>query len=96
MTIFETIRLLEAARLHFSIKRSRPDTILLVVTLVGERLEIDVFEDGHLELSRFRGDESVQGGEDLLERILKGYLLEQKLLEQKLQEHLLEQKSKSV
>ena len=70
-TIFETIRLIEAAKLHFFIERTRPDTIRLSVTLVGERLEIDVFEDGHLEVSRFRGDESVEGGKDLLEQILK-------------------------
>ncbi|MDW9245571.1 hypothetical protein C7S13_7925 [Burkholderia cepacia] len=25
----------------------------------GERIEIDVFDDGHMEMSRFSGDESV-------------------------------------
>jgi hypothetical protein len=40
------------------------------VTLVGERIEIDVFEDDHLEISRFRSDESVEGGEGLLTQIL--------------------------
>jgi hypothetical protein len=38
--IFETMRLLEAAGLHFFIERTRPDTIRLCVTMVGERLEI--------------------------------------------------------
>jgi hypothetical protein len=69
--VFETIKALEAARLHFFIERTRPDTIRLSVTIVGERIEIDIFEDDHLEISRFRGDESIEGGEDLLATILR-------------------------
>ncbi len=70
-TFFNILRALEQARLHFYMERTRPDTVRLNVTLVGERIEIDVFEDGHLEISRFRGDESVEGGEELLMQILK-------------------------
>jgi len=62
--------MLEKARLHFFIGRTRSDSITLFVTLVGERVEIDVFEDSHLEISRFHGDESVEGGMDLLLRLL--------------------------
>ena len=69
--IFETIKALEAAHLHFFIERTRPDTIRLSVTLVGERIEIDIFEDNHLEISRFHGDESIEGGAELLTRILQ-------------------------
>jgi len=39
--------------------------------MVGERIEIDIFEDNHLEISRFRGDERVEGGKDLLLQLLK-------------------------
>ncbi len=68
--IFTTIKTLEKAGLHFFIERTRPDTVRLSVTLVGERIEIDIFEDDHLEISRFRGDESVEGGQELLTHIL--------------------------
>jgi hypothetical protein len=30
-----------------------------------------VFEDGHVEVSRFRGDESIEGGMDVVEEIVK-------------------------
>ncbi|CCD88261.1 conserved protein of unknown function [Bradyrhizobium sp. ORS 285] len=70
-TLFATMRLLEKRGVHFFIERTRPDTVRLSVTLVGERLEIDVFEDGHLEFSRFRGDESVQSGYEELMRLLQ-------------------------
>lgn len=69
--VFETIKALEAAHLHFFIERHRPDTIMLSVTIVGERIEIDIFEDDHLEISRFRGDELIEGGAELLALILK-------------------------
>jgi hypothetical protein len=51
--------------LNFFIERTRPDSIRLSVTMVGERVEIDIFEDNDLEISRFRG------GEELLLRLLK-------------------------
>jgi hypothetical protein len=55
----------------FFIERTRPDSVRLNVTTVGERLEIEVFEDDHLEISRFRGDEGIDGGKDLLLNLLK-------------------------
>lgn len=69
--LFDTINALEKARLHFFIERTGPDSVMLSVTLVGERIEIDIFEDDHLEISRFRGDESIEGGKELLPEILR-------------------------
>ena len=69
--VFKTIRMLEEARLHFFIERTRPDSIRLSVTMVGERVEIDIFEDDHLEISRFFGDEKVEGGIELLVNVLR-------------------------
>jgi hypothetical protein len=40
--VFETMRLLETSGLHFYIERTRPDSIRLCVTMVGERLEIEI------------------------------------------------------
>jgi hypothetical protein len=68
--VFETIRLLEKANLHFFIERHGPRSITLTVTMVGERVEIDIFEDDHLEIARFRGDESIEGGKELLLQLL--------------------------
>jgi hypothetical protein len=38
--------------------------------MVGQRVEIDIFEDSHIEVSRFFGDERVEGGMELLNGIL--------------------------
>ena len=69
--IFEVCRMLDAARMHYYLERDRPDTITITVSVVGERIEIDVFEDDHIEISRFRGDESIEGEMELLQELVK-------------------------
>ena len=68
--LFDLLDQLDAERYHYVLSRHRPETILVTVTLVGERLEIDVFDDGHMEVSRFKGNEAVEGGVDLVNQIL--------------------------
>ncbi|PFH20449.1 hypothetical protein [Burkholderia sp. JKS000303] len=58
-TVYELLRDLDDRRLFYTLGRHRPDTILISITVPGERIEIDVFDDGHMEMSRFSGDESV-------------------------------------
>ena len=69
--LFELLAALERGRLHFTLQRHRPDTILVTFALVGERVEIDVFEDGHMEVSRFKGNESIVGGRDLVYELIR-------------------------
>ena len=74
--VFDTMRLLERARIHFYIMRNRPDSLTLVAMIVGERIEIDIFEDDHIEIARFRGDESIEGERELLVDIVDSQLRE--------------------
>jgi hypothetical protein len=69
--LFELLCALEHRRIHFTLQRHRPDTILITITLVGERVEVDVFEDGHMKVSRFKGDESIAGGDDLVYKLIR-------------------------
>jgi hypothetical protein len=69
--LFQLLSTLEAANIHFTLGRHRPDTILVTLTLVGERVEIDVFEDGRMEVSRFAGNEDIVGGSEVIESILQ-------------------------
>ncbi|WP_175820984.1 hypothetical protein [Burkholderia sp. BCC0419] len=57
--LYELLSSLDERRLFYTLGRHRPDTILISITVPGERIEIDVFDDGHMEMSRFSGDESV-------------------------------------
>ena len=71
--LFDLLRRLDAGRHHYTLGRHRPDSILVTVTLVGERMEIDVFEDGHMEVSRFLGKEDILGGAEVVWPLLESY-----------------------
>ena len=58
-TIFTILKKLDDAKVHYFIQRHRYNTIDITATFVGKRLEISVFDDGHVEVSEFKGDESV-------------------------------------
>jgi len=70
--IFELLSELDAARLYYTLSRTRPEAILVSIALVGERVEVDVFDDGHMEVSRFRGSEEIVGARDLIRQIIAG------------------------
>lgn len=69
--LYRIIRLLEARRIRFELARYRDDSIMITAMLVGERIEIDVFEDGHVEYSRFLGSEDVESDVEVLDSLLK-------------------------
>lgn len=71
--LYTLLQKLEQARIHFTLGRHRDDTILVSITLVGERIEADVFEDGHMEICRFSGSEQTIGGADLLYELIPKY-----------------------
>ena len=71
--IFKVLSLLDGAKIYYNLEKTRPDSIRVNATLIGERLEIEVFEDDHVEISRFRGNEDIEGGMELLEFIVKSY-----------------------
>ncbi|MGE7413744.1 hypothetical protein [Methylobacterium tarhaniae] len=64
-------RLLERERIHYHRDRHRDDSIMVTATLVGERIEIDVFEDGHIEYSRFHESKDVEDDVALLEALFR-------------------------
>jgi hypothetical protein len=69
-SLYQFLRKLEDAKIHVTLARHREDTVLVTLTLVGERVEVDVFEDGHMEVSRFPGSEGIIGGAELVERLI--------------------------
>lgn len=69
--LYSLLSALEAANIHFTLQRHRSDTVLVTLTLVGERAEIDVFDDGHMEVSRFVGNEDIVGDEQFVVELIK-------------------------
>ena len=73
--LFQLLAKLENAKISFGLSRNRPDTILVSLTVVGQRIEIDVFDDGHMEVSTFVGREDVISGEELVDQIIQANLV---------------------
>ena len=69
--LFKLLRELDNANIYYFISRNRPDSILITATFVGKRIEIDVFENGHTEVSIFRGSESVEGDTSLIYEMIE-------------------------
>jgi hypothetical protein len=68
--LFGLLFSLDTASIHYTLARDRPDTVRVNITLPRERVEVDVFEDGHMEVSRFVGSENVVGDAALIEGIV--------------------------
>lgn len=68
--LFRLLLTLDAALISYTLARDRVDTVRVNLTLAGERVEVDVFEDGHMEVSRFVGSEDVAGDAALVEKIV--------------------------
>lgn len=69
--VFDLLNELDAGRIHYVLSRHQPGSIMITVTLVGERVEVVVFEDEQVHMSRFRGTEAVEGGADLLKQLIR-------------------------
>jgi hypothetical protein len=69
--LFKLLAQLESSRIHFTLSRHRSDSVLVTITLVGERVEVDVFDDGRMEVSRFHGTEDIVGGSELIDQLIE-------------------------
>ena len=66
------LKQLETARLHYTLASHRDDAIMVLVTVPGERWEIEFFGDGSVEVERFRSNGEI-GGEESLQELLTTY-----------------------
>ena len=79
--LFQILRMLDEARLWYRLDRVRDDAVLITVTMVGERCEIGVFENGQVEVSRFQGSEDVELGLGVVHSILEAHRAEKQASE---------------
>lgn len=68
--LYDLLDKFDDAKIHYSLSRHRPGSVLVSATVVGQRIEIDVFGDGHMEVSRFIGHEDIEGGAELIDSII--------------------------
>ena len=69
-SLFQVLNTLEKHGVYYTLDRTRPDSVRVTATFVGERTEIDVTDEGRIEVSRLTGDEDVETGFDVLLRVI--------------------------
>lgn len=69
--LFSLLDRLDREKVYYRLERTRPESVLINAVFVGARVEIEVFEDGHFEMSRFVGNEDVESGSmEMIEALL--------------------------
>ncbi|HEY1611191.1 MAG TPA: hypothetical protein VGG24_18145 [Paraburkholderia sp.] len=68
--LFDLLARLDEAKISYSLSRHRPGTVQVFITVVGQRIEVDVFADGRMDVSRFVGNEGIEGGAELIDSII--------------------------
>ena len=67
------LNFLKQQKIWFHLEQVSHDAIMVTITLLGERIEVEFFDD-HVEFSRFRGDESVERDVGLLFRLIANFV----------------------
>ncbi len=62
---------LSKRRAHFDLLVVRPEAIMVLLSVPGERWEIEFFPDGHIELERFVGQGVADAGSADLDAALR-------------------------
>jgi len=79
--LYDLLNKLDEAKFSYFLSRNRDDTVKVIISFVGERVEVEVFGDGHMEVSRFLGTEDVLGGQELIYDIIDKKIFEDKAWE---------------
>jgi hypothetical protein len=82
-SLYDLLQRLDEANIHYTLSRHRGEAVLVTVSFVSERVDVDVFEDGHMEVSRFLGTEDVLGGQELIYDLIERAIFEDKAYEEK-------------
>ena len=64
------LQFLRKEKIHYRLDCVRDDAVMVTMTLVGARVEIDFFDD-HIEFSAFVGDESVDDETEALLNLIR-------------------------
>ena len=69
------LNFLDEKGVWYALHHNRFDSIMVTMTLYGERIEIDFFAD-RIEYSRFTGDESVENDQKVLFDLIEDFVRE--------------------
>lgn len=81
--LYDLLKRLDEAGYRYVLSRHRENTVMVTISFVGERVETEVFDDGHMEVSRFLGTEDILGDQTLIYDLIEKRQFEDKAFEHK-------------
>lgn len=66
------LRSLERGKIHYTLQSCRDEAIMVLVTVPGERWDVEFLADGSVEVERFISDGEIYG-EDILSELFAKY-----------------------
>jgi hypothetical protein len=71
MSVFDLMHRLDRAAIHYDLASVRDGALMVQVSVPGERLEVEFFEDGNIEVERFVSTGKIESSDVLDELIAK-------------------------
>jgi hypothetical protein len=68
--LLDYLNRLDRASIHYSLAHTRPDSIMIDVSLPGWRWEIEFMADGSVDIERYRSVAGVENDESLLDALI--------------------------
>ena len=71
--LLDFLNRLAEARISYSLAHVRPETVMVLVAVPGERWEVEFFADGRTEVEVFTGSDGVHDGAGRLEALFERF-----------------------
>ena len=70
--LLDFLNRLDAAHFHYTLAHTRPESVMVDISLPGWRCEVEFMADGSTEIERYRSVAGVEDDAGLLEELLTG------------------------
>ena len=70
--LYRILAQLEAAKIYYTLDKTRDDTVMVLAQVPGRHYEIEVFGDGKIEVEVYKSDGQI-GGQELVDALLRDY-----------------------
>jgi len=69
--LLKFLQKLEAKKIHYTLEHNRDEFIMVLVTVPGERWEVEFDEDGNVEIEVFKNSTGVYSDESMLDALFE-------------------------
>ena len=69
--LIDLLNRFEQQKIQYRLGHHREEAVMIEAAVPGERWEVEVFDDGHIEFERFRSDGHIGGAEEFRTEMAK-------------------------